>query len=210
MCTSPQLPAESAEPGRARTINKKKRLVSASCIRCLFIDARVTHIDGVLISLHDNPEHLSSLQALLINQPLSNAEQLGERVLHNLIKLLSFLAGLEPIHAADGQQALQTCVDCVRIIRAKKLKGEIEESRPLLGEVVLEDLLEEWNQLSADIGRCGGQSRDQSLAEARLLSLRDGRALRVIFNGGPSTADTVLQVDTGWREEAGQIRQRRR
>jgi hypothetical protein len=118
-------------------------------------------------------------------------------VLHNLIELLSLLAGLEPIHAADGQKALQAGVDCVRIVRAKELKSKIKETRPLLGEVVLEDLLEERDQLSANIGRRRGQSRDQTLAETRLLSLRDGSTLRVVFDGGPSAADTVLEVDTG-------------
>lgn len=170
--------------------------MSAFRVRWSFRDARVTHVDSVFIGLHHDAEHLSSLQTLLIDQLLTNAEQLGERVLHNLIKLLSLLAGLEPIHATDGQQALQACVDCVRIVRAKQLKGEIEEARPLLGEIVLEDLLEKRDQLRADIGRRGGQGRNQSLAETGLLALRDWSALRVVFGRSPSAADTVLQVDT--------------
>lgn len=117
-------------------------------------------------------------------------------MLYNLIKLLSLLAGLKPIHATDGQQALQACIDCVRIIRAKQLKGEIEETRPLLGEIVLEDLLEKGDQLGADIGWRRGQGRNQPLAETGLLALRDGSALRVVLDRSPSAADTILQVDT--------------
>lgn len=170
--------------------------MSALCVKHPFGDARVTHVDSVFIGLHHNAEHLSGLQTLLIDQLLTNAEELGERVLHNLIKLLSLLAGLEPIHATDGQQALQACIDCVRIVRAKQLKGEVEETRPLLGEVVLEDLLEKRDQLGADIGWRRGQGGNQPLAETGLLALGDGSALRVVLDWSPSPADTVLQVDT--------------
>jgi hypothetical protein len=108
----------------------------------------------VLIGLDNDAKHLRSLQALLIDQLLTDAEQLRERVLHDLVELLPLLAGLESVHTADGQQTLQTGVYVVRIVGTEKLKGEIQEAGPLFGEVVLQDLLEEGNQLGADIGRC--------------------------------------------------------
>lgn len=61
-----------------------------------------THVNGVLIRLDDDAEHLRSLQALLVNQLLTNVEQLRKRVLHNLVELLPLLASLESVHTADG------------------------------------------------------------------------------------------------------------
>jgi len=151
----------------------------------------------VLIRLDDDAEHLRSLQALLINQLLANVEQLRERVLHNLVKLLPLLAGLESVHTTDGQQTLETGVDVVRIIGSEQLKGDIQEAGPLFGEVVLQDLLEEGDQLGADIGRRRRQGRNESFAETRLLSLGNGDTRRTIVDRGPSTADAVLQVNTG-------------
>jgi len=155
----------------------------------------------MLVGLHDNPKHLRRLQALLIDQPLSNAQQLGERVLHDLVKLLALLSSLKSVHTTNGQQALQTRIDSVRIVSREQLKVELKESRPLLGEVVLQNLLEEGNQLGADIGRRRGQGRDKSLPESGLLGFRNGSSRRTVFDRGPSSADTVLQVDTSW--EAG-------
>lgn len=75
----------------------------------------------MLVGLHDNPKHLCRLQALLIDQPLSDAQQLGERVLHDLVKLLALLSSLESVHTANGQQALQTRIDGVRIVSREQL-----------------------------------------------------------------------------------------
>lgn len=149
----------------------------------------------MLISLDDNAKHLTRLQALLIDQTLTDAQQLGERVLHNLVKLLALLSCLETVNTANSQQALQTCVHGVRIVGTQELKSQIEETRPLLGEIVLQDLLEKGDQLGADIGGRRGQGRDQSLAEAGLLSLGNWDTLGVVFDGDPSSVDTVLQVD---------------
>lgn len=81
-------------------------------------------------------------------------------MLHNLIELVPLLSSLEAIDAADGQKALQPGVDCVRIVGAEELEGEVEESGPLFGEIVLQDLLEKRNQLGANIMRGRGQGRD--------------------------------------------------
>lgn len=57
----------------------------------------------------------------------------------------------------------------VRVACTEQLESELQESGPLLGEVMLQDLLEERDQLGADIRGCRGQGRDQSLAETGLL-----------------------------------------
>jgi hypothetical protein len=125
-------------------------------------------------------------------------------MLHDLIELLSLLAGLEPVNPADRQKALQTRIDCACVIGAEELQSKIQESGPLLGEIVLENLLEEGNQLIADIGRSRGQGRDKSLPETGLFSFRNWRTLRAIFDGGPSAGNTVLQVNTSYKKERGQ------
>jgi hypothetical protein len=50
--------------------------------------------------------------------------------------------------------------------------------------------------LSADIGRRRRQGRDKSLPESRLLGFRNRGSRWTLFDGGPSSANTVLQVDT--------------
>lgn len=125
-------------------------------------------------------------------------------MLHDFIELLSLLAGLKPVDPADCQKTLQTRIDRTGVIGAEELQSEIQESGPLLGEVVLENLLEKGNQLIADIGRRRGQGRDKSLPETGLLGFRNWRTLWAIFDGGPSTGNTVLQVNTSYKKERGQ------
>lgn len=81
-------------------------------------------------------------------------------MLYNLIKLLPLLSGLVAINATNGQKTLQSSIDSVRVIGTEELKGQVEESGPLLGEIVLQDLLEKRDELGADIGRSRGESRD--------------------------------------------------
>lgn len=119
---------------------------------------------------------------------------------HNLVKLLALISTLESIHTADGQQTLQAGVDGVRIVGAQQLEGDIEETGPLLWEVMLKDLLKEGNELCADVGGRGGQRGDQPLAEARLFGICNRGAQGVIFEGSPTAVDAVFQVDTGCGE----------
>jgi hypothetical protein len=118
-------------------------------------------------------------------------------MLHNLVELLPLLSGLESVHTADGQQTLQTGIYVVRIVGTEQLKGKIQEPWPLFGEVVLQDLLEEGNQLGANIGRGRRQGGNESFTETRLLGFGDRGTRRAIVDGGPSAADAVLQVNTG-------------
>lgn len=107
----------------------------------------------MFVGFDDDTEHLGGLQALLINQSLTDTKQLRERMLHNLIKLLPLFSSLVAINTADGQKALQSGVDGVCIIGTKKLNSKVEEPRPFLREIVLQDFLEKGNKLSANIGR---------------------------------------------------------
>lgn len=165
MCTNPPLPGGFVEMARART----NRVILVSPVIIPRARSADTHIDSVLVRLDHKTKHLRSLQAFLVHQPLANAEQLRERVLDDLIELLPLLAGLKPVHATNCQQALQTGVDGVRIVGTQQLQSQVQESRPLFGEVMLQNLLEEGNQLGADIGRRRGQGRDEPLTETRLL-----------------------------------------
>lgn len=150
----------------------------------------------MFVRLDHDAEHLRSLQAFLVNQSLANAEQLRERVLHDLIELLPLLASLEPVHPTHCQQTLQASINGVRIVGAQQLQSQVQESRPLFGKIMLQNPLEEGNQLGADIWRRGSQGRDKSLAETRLLGGGNRRPLWVVFDGRPSSSDTVLQIDT--------------
>lgn len=150
----------------------------------------------MLVRLHHDAEHLRSLQTLLVNQSLANAEQLRERVLHDLIELLPLLTSLEPVNPTNCQQTLQASIDCIRIVGTQQLQSQVQEARPLFGEIMLQNLLEKGYQLGADVGRRRGQGRDKSLTEARLLGGGDRSPLWVLFDRRPSSGDTVLQIDT--------------
>lgn len=176
---------------------KLKEALSVSSLLPLGSKARVAHVDGVLIRLHNDAQHLRSLQTLLVHQLLPNAQQMRERVLHDLVKLIPLLPALVSVHSADRKQTLESCIDVVRITRAEQLEGKLQEPGPSLGEIMLQDLLEEGHQLSANIWRCRGQGRDQSLAETGLLRVGNGGTLRAVFDGRPPAVDAVLQVNTG-------------
>lgn len=158
----------------------------------------VTHVNCMFIRLHHNAQHLRSLQTFLIDKSRPNAEQLRERMLHNLIKFIALLSGLESVCAADGQQTLQARVDGIGVICAQQLQSQVQESRPFPGEVVLQDFLEEGNQLVTDIGWCRRESGNQALPEPRLLLRGDPRlVVRGVFGRRPSSGDAVLQVNAG-------------
>lgn len=118
-------------------------------------------------------------------------------MLHDLVKLIPLFPALVSVHSADRKQTLESRVDVIRITRTEKLEGKLQEPGPSLGEIMLQDLLEEGDQLCANIWRCRGQGRDQSLAEAGLLRVGNGGTLRAVFDGRPPAVDAVLQVNTG-------------
>lgn len=164
------------------------------------------YVDRMLIRLDNNPEHLRRLQALFINKLQSDIQKLRERVLNDLIKLFPLFSTLEPVHTANSHQALQACVYRVRVIGPQQLKCDIQEARPLLGEVMLENFLEERNELGADIRGCRRQSRNQAFSESWFLLLGDRCPLRVaFFESGPTPVDSVFQVHTSYNERIHEL-----
>lgn len=110
----------------------------------LLLLAQVTgklEVNGVLVGLEDSAQHLASLETGLVDQAVGNCEQLREGHLNNLIKVFSCLAHLEAVDAADGQQALQTGENAAGILLVQEVDGDVEELGPVVGEIVVEDLL---------------------------------------------------------------------
>lgn len=151
----------------------------------------------MLVGFDHDPEHFRRLQTLLVNELQTDAQQLRERMLDDLVEFLPLLSGLESVYTADGQQALQTGVDGVCIVGAQQLEGDVQETRPLLGEIMLKDFLKKRNQLSPNIRRRGCQGGNQPLTEPRFLLLGNRCAQRTFFDRGPTTINAVLQVNTG-------------
>lgn len=112
-----------------------------------------THVDGVLVSLEHRPEHLTGLETGLVDEVVSNTQQLRESHLDDLVEIGSCLSHLEPVHPADGQQALQTSEDRAGILGVQEIDRDVEKVGPLLGEVVVENLLERCNELCSDLRR---------------------------------------------------------
>lgn len=100
------------------------------------------YIYGVLIRFDDDPEHLRRLQALFINELQSDIQKLRERVLDYLIEFIPLLSTLKSVHTADSQQTLQARIHRICIIGAQQLKCYIQETRPLLREIVLKNFLQ--------------------------------------------------------------------
>jgi hypothetical protein len=98
-------------------------------------------VDGVLVSLENCAQHLASLETGLVDQAVGNCEQLRESHLDNLVKVFSCLSHLEAVDAADGQQALQTGENAAGILLVQEADGDVEEIGPVLGEIVVENLL---------------------------------------------------------------------
>lgn len=110
----------------------------------LLLLAQVTgqlEVDGVLVGLENSAQHLASLETGLVDQAVGDCEQLREGHLHNLVKVFSCLSHLEAVHAADGQQALQTGEDATGILLVQEVDGDVEELGPVVGEIVVKDFL---------------------------------------------------------------------
>ena len=123
-------------------------------------------------------------------------------MLNDLIKLFSLLSTLEPVHTANGHQALQACVDRIRIIGTQQLKCDVQETWPLLWEVMLKNFLEKRDELGANVRRRRCEGRNQPFSEPWLLLLGNRCLQGAIFDRSPTPIDSVLQVNTSYRENA--------
>lgn len=113
----------------------------------------------MLVSLQSDMEHLSRLFALLGHQLGRDGQQSGEASLDNLVKVGSVLpiAGLEAVGAADSQEALQAGEDRTRVVGVQELDSEVHKSRPFLGEVPVQNSLQDGDKLLSNEAGGGGQ-----------------------------------------------------
>lgn len=104
----------------------------------------------MLVSLEDNVQHLSRLLAVVVDQLLANNQQAWKSRLNDLIEVCSSITALESVHSADSQKALESSKDAAWIGGVEEVQGDIHELWPFCWEVVVEDLLEGWNELRAN------------------------------------------------------------
>ena len=100
------------------------------------------YIYCVLIRFDHDPEHLRRLQTLFINEFQSDIQKLRERVFDDLIEFIPLLSTLKSVHTADSQQTLQARVHRICIVGAQQLKRDVQETRPLLREIILKNFLQ--------------------------------------------------------------------
>ena len=98
-----------------------------------------SHVYRILVRLGNRPEHLSSLDTLLINQARTNIQQLRESCLNNVIELGPQFTGLKPIHPTDRKKTLQTSENGIGVIAVHQLEREAHIIRPLVREVILQN-----------------------------------------------------------------------
>lgn len=105
-------------------------------------------------------QHLSRLVAVLVHQLVADGQKAREVGLDDLFELYPALAvtGFEPVGTADCQQALQTCLDRRRVIGVEQLHRVVHEGRPSLGEIEVEDALEDRYELVAHQGWRSGKN----------------------------------------------------
>lgn len=113
----------------------------------------------MLVCLQYHMEHLSCLFTCLIRQTLSNSQQSGESQLNNLVEVGSVFARFEAVNATNGKKALEAGEDRGSIVCIEELDSDVYKGGPFLGEVVVEDLLEDWDELLSDLGWGGCQDR---------------------------------------------------
>ena len=120
-------------------------------------------------------------------------------MLDDLIELLPLFSTFEPVHPANSHQALQTSINRIRITGSQQLKCDIQETRPLLGKVMLKNFLQERDKLGANIRgrRCEG--RDQPFPKRWFLLVGNRCLQRAVFDGSPTPVDAVFEVNAGYR-----------
>jgi len=157
----------------------------------------MAYVYRVLVCLHDSPQYLASFYACFVDQPTSNTQKQRKCHRDHLIEISTNFSNLEPVYPAYCQQALYSGKDRACIVCAEELDGDVEEVRPLGGEVVGKDFLESWNELSAYLRGRGSEHRDETVSESYFLILWYWLRLSVILGRSPSFCDAILEVDDG-------------
>ena len=154
-----------------------------------------THKGSVLEALDHDPQHLACFVAHLVNQVRSDPEQVGERMRDDLVEVGPVLCGPEPIDATEGKQTLQPGVDRKSVMGVEQSHRDVHKVGPLLGEIMLQDLLHRGDELLPHLGRCRRKDGQEAVLEARLLILSYWGVVRIFFGGEPASRDPILQVN---------------
>ncbi len=94
----------------------------------------------MLVPFKHSPQHLSGLNARLVDQAVTDVEEQRERRSHDLVKVVPAIAGFETVDAADGEETLHPGEHGVGIVGLQQLDGDVDELGPLARKVVLQDL----------------------------------------------------------------------
>lgn len=106
-------------------------------------------------------KHLSRLFAFLCHQFTRDGQQPGEAGLDDLVEVgpILSISGFESVGPADGQETLQTGEDRRRIICIQELYRKVHKGWPFLGEVPVQNPLQDRNELLPDEALGRGQNR---------------------------------------------------
>lgn len=136
----------------------------------------------MLVGLDDHFQHIARISASLIHQSVTDSQECGECRLGDTVQLPPLVVGLlEPIHATEREQALDTCKHRLDIVGGEQLQGDVHVARPFLGKVVVEDLSDQRHELLSYWRGRGSEGGYESFAERDLLIFRDGRVLGEVF-----------------------------
>lgn len=131
-------------------------------------------VDRVLVGLDDHLQHLARIRAVLLHQSRSDIKDDREGSLGDAVELAALLlVRLKPVNAAERKQTLDTGKHGLDIVRVQELQGDVHITGPLLGEVVVEDLSDQREELLSYRRSSGGERRDETVAKNGLLILGD-------------------------------------
>lgn len=136
----------------------------------------------MLVGLDNHLQHISGFSAGLVDQLVSNVQNNGESSLSNTVQLLTLVSvALEAVGPANRQQALNTGVNGLDVVGVQQIHGDVHVLRPSLGEIVVENLGDQRNELLTDVCGGGSEGGDETVAENSLLLLGDCGHLRVLI-----------------------------
>ncbi len=130
-----------------------------------------------------------------MHQVDADAQDGREGELDDAIKVGPLLDRLEAVDAAQSQQTLQARKDRGDILGVEQRHGDVDEVGPPFGEIVLEHLLQDGDELRSDLGRRGHEDRQQPISESALLVIRDLGVIGIFLDRLPSSRHSILQVD---------------
>lgn len=105
-------------------------------------------------------KHFPGLFAFLCHKFTRDGQQPGEAGLDDLVEVgpVLSISGFESVGPADGQEALQTSEDRRWIIGIQELYRKVHKGWPFLGEVPVQNPLQDGNELLPDQSLRRGQN----------------------------------------------------